>query len=144
MTAAALFQRHQGIAHSVARNYWLRGADRDDVRQEARLALWEACQAYDPAKGSFPPFARLVINRKLSSRLKVTMRHHAPATDQAELVAAPERQEGLLDGLLAALPSLTVLERQALADFLNGVPTTSSKAHENALHRARRKLREAA
>ena len=48
--------------------------DPDDVRQEALIALWEAARAHDKTKAPFPPFARLVIKRRLRDRLQAATR----------------------------------------------------------------------
>lgn len=142
--APALYQRHHKLAAQFARDFWVPGMEREDVRQEARLALWEACRSHDPTKGKFPPFARVVIRNHLTDLLRVTSkRGNAPVPVPLTDVAAPEAQLSLL-AVVDALPSLTAAERRAVTDSLNGVPARSSKAHETALYRARRKLREAA
>ena len=58
MTAPALWTKHRGIARGIARDFFLPGADRDDVRQEADIALWEAATHYRQELGPFPTFAQ--------------------------------------------------------------------------------------
>jgi RNA polymerase sigma factor (sigma-70 family) len=141
--APSLYTRHLKIALAIARDYWIGGFDREDVAQEARIALWIAAREYDPDKGSFPAFARTVISRHLGQCLKHANRQkrRAPVLERDVDVAAPETDNGQLQFVLDALPTLTDLERSSLADSLNGVPITT-KRYDNALQRARRKLSE--
>jgi RNA polymerase sigma factor (sigma-70 family) len=69
-----LWNKHHGLAVSVASEWRIPGMDADDVRQEALIALWESGRAYDKTKGPFPPFARLVISRRLRDRLQAATR----------------------------------------------------------------------
>lgn len=145
MTRAALWTKHRPVAHGIARDYRVPGLDADDVAQEALVALWEATGAFDPRRGPFPPFARLVVNRHLRDLLQAATREKraVPAGRvDAELAPAPEQLS--LAPLLEAHRALSDRERAAVRAHLNGLPTRSSKAHENALMRARRKLRAAA
>ena len=73
-TVPQLWTKHRNIAVSVAGEWRIPGMDADDVRQEALIALWESARAHDKAKGPFPPFARLVINRRLRDRLQAATR----------------------------------------------------------------------
>lgn len=148
MTRTALWTKHRPIALAIARDYRIPHLDPDDVRQEALVALWEATSRCDPARGPFPALARTIIHRHLAdlleaaTRLKRTARfdHEAdpPAPDAADARAT------LALILEARRLRLSPLEQDALADHLNGVRATSSKCHENALTRARRKLKDAA
>lgn len=145
MTRAGLWTKHRGIAYKIARDYYAPGCDQDDMRQEALVALWEATGIHDPAKGRFPTFAAVVIRRHLINivRAATCEKRNAqtvPLSDGNE-PAAPEPPPSL-DGIRGRLHLLTPLERKHLADRLNDVPT--SKSQDNALARARRKLREAA
>lgn len=146
MTAApALFSRHQRLAYAIARDYFLPGAEADDVRQEALLALWEAARAHDPDKGPFKPFARLVITRRLLDRIKTNARTYCTPTESDQEMAVDsfeilwERAE--LQRIRRGLPTLTPAEAAALADLLNDRWRRST---DNALTRARVKLRAAA
>ena len=38
----ALWTKHQALARSIANEWFIPGSDRDDVRQEAQIALWVA------------------------------------------------------------------------------------------------------
>ena len=70
----ALWTKNRPIALAIAREWRIPGLDPDDVRQEALVALWEAARKYDKTKGTFPPFARLVVKRRLSTLLQAATR----------------------------------------------------------------------
>jgi RNA polymerase sigma factor (sigma-70 family) len=145
--APALWTKHRTLAHAIAHDYYLPGQDRDDVRQKALIALWEAARRYDPAKGSFPAFARVVIRNHLIDAIdKANRANHRLLDDAARDIDTPviETERGQLALILDALPRLSELERASLARSLNGEPTTGDKRFDNALQRARKKLREAA
>lgn len=155
------------LADRMARRWYLPGADADDVRQVARIAAWESTRCYRPDLGTTPrAFAALVIGRRLREVLKLARRHkHEPLTlavrvvgdrdgelvDVLDLVAddradVPELVElrDRVRRLTAAAATLTALERDTLSDVLSGrVSPTASKPVDNALTRARRKLRAA-
>lgn len=150
----ALFTKHRGIALSVAREYFLPGAQPDDVRQEALLALWEATGKHDPERGPFPPFARIVVHRRLQDRVTEarTRKHTVLSEAERDEFHVPggrepfeilwERME--LDRIRRGIPALTANEATALSHALNGRPYAGNKRIDNALQRARLKLREAA
>ena len=151
MTAPALWMKHRGLATLISRGYYIPGSDRDDVEQEALIALWVACKAYSPAEGvPFTSFASIVIKRRLASCLKYASRPSRLALSQAERdlerVQAREEQAGRIElwEIVEASRSLTLLERTAVHRFVVGTYDCRDKQMDNALTRARRKLREAA
>lgn len=85
MNVPALWTKNRGIAIGIASEWNIPGMDPDDVRQEALIALWEACRCHDPSKGLFPPFARLVIKRRMRDHLQAATRQKRTASF-AELV----------------------------------------------------------
>ena len=56
---------HAKIAYKVAASYFWPGATREDVKQEALLALIVAERGYRPEQGAFGPFAKTVVVRHL-------------------------------------------------------------------------------
>lgn len=74
MTVPALWTKHRQIAYGVANQYFLQGADREDVEQEALVALWLAARDYDPARGPFKPYAALWVHRRLQDKVKAAGR----------------------------------------------------------------------
>lgn len=141
----------------IADCYPILGADRADGRQEALLALQEARRDYDPTRGPFDPFARHVVRRRLSDACKAARRQKqrilsdAARDDDLAAVADEKTDPAVvveyrldLQAILAALPSLTAVERQALRLAVNGLPYSHEKRLDNGLVAARRKLRSAA
>lgn len=140
----ALYERHLPLAMRLAQDWFLPDASEEDVRQEARVALWEACRAFDRSKGSFPAFARLVVTRRLRDALR------RATTDGQLLLTNAERD---LDAVEAPVPSGPLAERlEGLSEFeARCVVATAAglsyaeidsdvKRVDNALVRARRKL----
>jgi RNA polymerase sigma-H factor len=151
--APSLFSRHQKIALSMAREINLPGGDRDDVRQEARIALWEAARAYNPDKSSFPTWARLVIRRHLMDCLRTATRQkrafltNASRDEQLSLIAAPDDWVREARELMALVNALPRHQRRAIVGVACGMSYDElghRKEIDNALMRARRKLRSAA
>lgn len=79
MNVPALWTKNRGIALGIAPEWRIPGLDPDDVRQEALIALWEAARCHDRDKGPFPPFARLVIQRRLRDLLQAATRQKRTA-----------------------------------------------------------------
>lgn len=150
MTAHERFLEHRSVALLVSRDYRFPGADVDDVRQEALIALWDACRSWDPERGPFEPFARLVVRSRLMSVLRAHLRVKHEVLTRAEreyMVAADAGVESTLESvlglreLLEQLPSLTEGERDALRRIVNGDPI-AGKTDDVQRYRVRRKLRE--
>lgn len=147
MTVAARWTKYRPLALKISASYFIPGQEAEDVRQEALVALWVAASEYDKERGTFPPFARVVIHRRLQEVVRqANTGKHLALTEAARDfdVPAPDVHiDGRLGRMLDALPALSDLERRALAASLNGQPI-GSKQHDNALQRARTKLRRAA
>lgn len=170
MTAASLWTKHRGIAYAAARDYYIPGADEDDVRQEALIGLWVASTSFDPAHGvPFPIFATMVVRRRLNTAVKLANAgKHQPLNGSARTAVD---SEGDTDEIVALLPhlhqvsdqvetaeeirrllrairdELTDVERAAVLGVASGLPYSQIGPHkqtDNALQRARRKLKEAA
>ena len=165
MGVPAMWTKHRPLALALAREFWFPDGDADDVRQTALVALWEACRQFDPTLGAFRPFAEMVVRRTLMDEITARNRHKrrlltdavrvtvnedgnsceiidvlpARGNDPAEIA---ERHEQLRLAI-GALPSLSPLERAALARAVDGDPC-AEKRMDNALQRARRKMAAAA
>ena len=144
--APSLWTRHRRIAYGIARHYFAPGHEQQDIEQECLIGLWEAARTHDPAKGPFPPWAILVITRRIKTMIDSANRNKHRILSEAkrdiDLPAAVE-SSGQLRMILDALPSLTMMERDALRRSLNG-EEIRDKSYDNALQRARTKLRAAA
>jgi RNA polymerase sporulation-specific sigma factor len=76
----ALLERYRRFARAKARAYFLVGADRDDVEQEALIGLYKAARDFRPEhQSSFRAFADLCITRQIITAIKAATRHkHQP------------------------------------------------------------------
>ncbi len=164
MSVPALYTRHLRWALSIAPDYWLPGADRKDVDQELRIALWIACRDFDPGRGfKFKTFARVVIHRRLADKVReATALKNRPLTDSiregvgddGDMVAMVELLAGgrdpleevlereRLEQLVTAYGLLTAHERASLARVVHGGACPDKRVH-NAAYSARRKLKAA-
>lgn len=158
-----------GLAYSVAQDFRFPGADRDDVRQEALIAVWgalsSALSSYD-GSGTLRGHLALSVRRRLSSKLRESLRlKHGPLNealtepesgwttgtaaeevpqDARTGVAGADHPSGSVSALLAPL---TLVERRACVGVACGMEYAElgdPKSIDNALTRARRKLRAAA
>ena len=163
----ALVDQLQGlIARLVNDQPHLPDGDSDDLRQVARIALWDAVRAWDPKRGvPFATYAAIVMRRALSARRRAARRpsrevlNRAIPLDSARFVldraSDPYRivtaRRDLLRLVEAVDEDLSPLEAQALAGQLNDRPMrdvaadcdTNVKSIDNARTRAHRKLRTA-
>jgi len=152
----ALWTKHRRLALGIAREFYFPGADHSDVQQEALIGLWEACGGYDPDRGPFPPYARAVIRNRLRQeltrarrlgRLLLTDSSRDPIEQHPGLLSLEDTVILREDArrLLGLILQLSVLERESLLSVSNGIPYAqqgySRKSIDNAIQRARRKLR---
>ena len=80
---AALIARYRRYARSKARTYFLVGADRDDVEQEALIGLYKAARDFRPEhESSFRAFAELCITRQIITAIKTANRQKHQALNQ--------------------------------------------------------------
>lgn len=96
---ATLVNDNIGLAIKIARDWFhVPGYDRDDLKQEALWALWEAARYYKPERGAFHIYAGVAIRQRLKRHMG--RRSHAPLIigDPAALadIPAPKRNRGLM------------------------------------------------
>ncbi|WP_050179723.1 sigma-70 family RNA polymerase sigma factor [Domibacillus robiginosus] len=65
--------------------------NKDEFVQVGMIALWEACERFDEAKGAFPPFAYSYIQ----GRIKSTLTKDAKTSDKMVLTGEPVLYEGI-------------------------------------------------
>ena len=66
-----LLQRFKSKVIAISREYFLIGADFDDLIQEGMIGLYRAINVYDPNKNhNFSAFASLCIHRQLQNAVK--------------------------------------------------------------------------
>ncbi|MDO5398892.1 MAG: sigma-70 family RNA polymerase sigma factor [bacterium] len=75
VAAAELFLRYESIIKSIASNYFVPGADSDDVEQEGRMGLFKAMLNYNSERSDkFRPFALMCIKQQILTALKTAHR----------------------------------------------------------------------
>jgi RNA polymerase sigma-H factor len=140
-----------GLAYSIAADYFMAGAELDDIRQAALVALLVAVRAYRTDTVTAVPFvafATFVVRRKVIDAAKGASRgRHDVLTHSArhtlnedgeevqlvdlepadtgdpylELVARVRTRE-LLEQVKRALPRMSELERGVMAGRITGTP----------------------
>lgn len=105
-----LVGRYRGAVRARAANYFLVGADRDDLCQEGLIGLTKAIRDFDPDNGaSFASFADLCITRQILTAIKMaTRRKHAPLNTYVSY-----------DRPHAADPDRSIADTVAVADDLD-------------------------
>lgn len=85
--AQYLLSRFIGLIAYHSDDYFIKGADREDVIQEGRIGLYKAMRDYNRDKGcSFNTFADLCIVRSMLSAVKQGNRlKHSPLNDYSSL-----------------------------------------------------------
>lgn len=109
-----LLSRHRNVVHSVARRYFFRGHDKDDVIQEGTIGLYKAVRDFDAEQETpFPAFAQLCISRQILTAVKGANRHkHKPLSVSVSL-DAPRSREGGNDETLGQVIASRSLEPAA-------------------------------
>ena len=70
-----LLERYRRFARSKARNYFLVGADYDDIEQEGMIGLFKAVRDFRPDRqSSFRAFAELCVTRQIITAIKTATR----------------------------------------------------------------------
>ncbi|MBR3790351.1 MAG: sigma-70 family RNA polymerase sigma factor [Clostridia bacterium] len=79
-----LFSKYKNLVTSIARRYFLLGAEQEDLIQEGMIGLYKACQSFDAQSGSsFKSFAYLCIKRQIQSAVKAANRQKNVALNTA-------------------------------------------------------------
>ncbi len=148
---------------ACVRKFFLSEADREDLRQEGRIALFRAIRSYRPHRGPFAPFARLVIRRHINRMAEkiIQVRSVENIRDVADVAGEVLPAAGTHDLETAALDeerrneissrvrsNLTDLEWEVLSLFLDGLSYREmarrlkrpTKSVDNALRRIRAKV----
>jgi RNA polymerase sigma factor (sigma-70 family) len=163
----ALVDHLQGLIGRLVNDHpRLPDGDSDDLKQVARIALWDAVRSYDSARGlPFATYAAIVIRRALTARRRAARRPSREVLNRAipledavsilDTTSDPHRivsgRRDLLRLVEAVDKDLSPLEARALAGQLNDRPMreiadacqTNIKSIDNARTRAHRKLRAA-
>ena len=155
-----LLTRYKQTVKGIARDYFLSGADMEDLAEEGMIGVLDAVRSFDEKRGAkFSTFANLCVRRKILSFIR-----HMRAVKNAEgdEVAYIESQDlpdyqALADPVAlyeeketyrAILDCLTNLERLVLQDYLAGYSYEEIAAHskkdakavDNTIQRIRKKV----
>lgn len=92
VTPLELYQQHEHMVDDAAWKFRTQFpyTMREDVRSEARLALWRAAKMYN-GYGSFGGFAWVCVMRKLMNMAKVYKRYRIRVVDHLENVASGQK-----------------------------------------------------
>ncbi len=114
-----LYERYKDTVRIMSRQYYLAGADRDDLLQEGMIGLYKAVRDYrDDRSASFSSFAEMCIGRQLISAVKMASRKkHAPLNTYISLYGSEvdgEREGNLLEvlELMEDNPEETVIQNE--------------------------------
>lgn len=103
------------------KKYMIVGHDDDDIKQFARFSVWKAINEYDPNKGSFLAFAKLVTKRFLITHFKSSINGKNRALNKA-----------CRDGITLGRSGSRIAEDQEWADGGFDVPALHNLAYDPA------------
>lgn len=129
-----LLERYRRTMRFIAHRYFLPGADREDLLQEAALGMLKAARDYRPERNSaFRPFAELCIRRQIITAVKTATRlKHMPLNGAASLqrhLGVEDEGRTLLDVLddrAGRSPETQVTDREAIRDLLAAIQAALS------------------
>ena len=101
-----LFSKFKPMVSSVARSYFLLGAELDDLIQEGMIGLYKACQKFSEKNASFKTFAYLCIKRQIQSAVKQANRQKNKILNSyVSIDAQGGYKEGVGEEALLIIPS---------------------------------------
>ena len=156
-----LITRYMGIISYKAGIMSAVSADTEDLMQEGILGLMDAVRTYNHEKGAkFSTYASVCISNRIKTALTKSSKKDIPAEFISEQLDGLSNHKDNPEKILIAKEkaqeiseilrqNLSLFERDALILFLNGSSyeqiaqqlITSRKSVDNALQRARRKLK---
>lgn len=162
-----LITRYSCIVNYLISNYTILGFDKDDLHQEANLALFDAINNFDESKGFlFSTYANSCISNRLkniynkTNTKKNTINNTSLSLDEIDnyidslsFANNPENivinNENYVDLINLIEESLTPNEKDVLILFLNDFDyktiarllSSTTKSVDNSLQRARKKIK---
>lgn len=115
-------QEHPGIPQKVARSFCAVDADREDLLQEIRVAIWLAIPAYDGRSKVSSYLYRISLNRAISWRRRPQNRsgHLDSLEDHPDMAAAPANHDPRLEIVYHTIRNLPAAERALILLQLDG------------------------
>ncbi len=137
-----LLRKYQGLVEAKARNYFLLGAEREDVIQEGRIGLYKAIRDFSTQSvGGFRSFAAMCVTRQIISAVKCASRHKHAALNRYISMDANEADaddEGTLRDLLPSerglCPETVVLGRELNCRVHGEMDRSLSRLEKDVLH----------
>jgi len=136
--AAELFARYEPVVKGIASNYFVPGAEAEDVMQEGRIGLFKAVINYDPARSDkFKPFAIMCIKQQIQSAVRSAARKkHIPLNSYVSLDTPTRDVEE--DASLAAAgggsdPEAIFIDRESREDISRIIDRSLSDAERTVL-----------
>ena len=117
-----LISKYKDLAKSIARKYYISGADNEDVVQEGMIGIFKAIRDYD-IEGSVPfkPFASLCIERQIqtavngANREKHKILNESISLSVGAMASDDESQEGVSElSIVGAISASKVDEPEEL------------------------------
>lgn len=76
MTKEELFERNTLMAYKIANKYRINYLkEYDDIKQEALVGLWKACEKYNDSKGAFSTYAYICISNNINIYIRHLRKH---------------------------------------------------------------------
>lgn len=127
-----LLLRYKNFARVKARNYFLIGADKDDLVQEGMIGLYKAIRDFRPDKqSSFRAFAELCIQRQIITAIKTSTRQkHIPLNSYVSLMRPMPQDDGgepdrvLVDVLTIGGPNTDPVEMVISREEIDAMSTS--------------------
>lgn len=109
-----LFRRYFKLVRLRSRDYFLPGADGDDLLQEGLIGFMKAIRDFRPERGAFRAFAEMCIRRQIITALKTLTRKKHHILNRACSLDAPVGLDGERKTLVETLASPTDVESTVL------------------------------
>ncbi|WMJ22410.1 sigma-70 family RNA polymerase sigma factor [Paludicola sp. MB14-C6] len=164
---ACIFARYASVVNRNIANYYIAGIDKDDLKQEALMGLFNAIRSYKQDRNaSFNTYANHCIANRLKNFLAASSTNKAQVlnrsipieevesykflekqpTNPESIFIQKESYQSLVESMNSVLSNL---EREVMNLYLCGCDyrliasklNSSQKTVDNALQRARRKLK---
>lgn len=161
-----ILDEYKPLVTSIARRYFLVGAENEDLIQEGMIGLYKAIQTFDETKhASFKTFASLCIKSQIQSAVKMANRNKNKVLNEVMLEDNEQQMylviskdpnpedrvinhEDYMQTKSEINKSLSLLEKQILKQYLLGknyqqIANTlclDKKSVDNGLNRIRKKL----
>lgn len=96
-----LIDKYRALAKTIARKYYIAGADNEDVVQEGMIGIFKAVRSFDPEGGSgFYTFVSLCIERQIQNAVSGANREkHRPLNESIPLFPKSDEEGNSQDAL---------------------------------------------